>query len=721
MGDKTMKVFVEQALKRGAQKSMVNAKHACLDLAADATATAACNTGEIADAKKAKAEAEGIADPSTIADADVAKDLKKGKEADAANGMDVCTAAGANDAAKRICRTTVGTEIAALEGKTAPSGRRLAEMKKGKIDERLEKAGRKTFGKKMTACMDAADLETGDPAIATAKTACGNDAANMYTKATGKAGLNDGTTSGTGDIKEADLEMIKEDVAAAALAETNRGIKKAIAEGETYTEVEKANLKKEAIKKAKGASADEDHIDYAKLKNKAGAKAVGEKAIACVATAANADAAKTATGCLEADLLKEEDEATGCGVYCLTDAPTKKRLKRKAQKEILKDKMKACGDCIDEDEENVGKYFGREKRANNDKKEAASSLLGDKMKAATGTDVAAKRAKVKKEMKEIMGQTKDVTDEELDEALDLAAVDVVDDIDACLVPADCRAEVDAKVEAVTGCKPKAVKAKKNTLAKIAAGKVGRDTKDAGEMDEAVIEAAEKTKYQSVGGIEKWDMAKAEVKKCRDVMGDDKVLKIKKKPSIDVVVEYAGDCVTATDAAVKAAMDATDADMKVEIVGEPTKDPLDSKCKTMFKASKKAGKAAATDDELKGALADKYTAVTTASGRRLNGGRHLNSVDVSADQSSEVESESTTTSGGTTGGTTDNTPTDDSGSTDKTPDDKTPDDKTTTTAAPGSGDETAPSAEDDLNSANTAMLSSSMVVIAFASVALSLFL
>merc|ERR1711865_207282 len=330
MGDKTMKVFVEQALKRGAQKSMVNAKHACLDLAADATAKAACNTAEIADAKKAKAEAEGIADPSTIADADVAKDLKKGKEEDAANGMDVCTAAAADDAAKKTCRTTVGTEIAALEGKTN------AEMKKGKIDERLEKAGRKTFAKKMTACMDAADLETGAPAIATAKTACGTDATNMYTKATGKAGLNDGTTSGTGDIKEADLEMIKEDVAAAALAETNRGIKKAIADGETYTEVEKANLKKEAIKKAKGASADEDHIDYAKLKNKAGAKAVGEKAIACVATAANAEAAKTASGCSDADLLKEDKDATGKDV-AESSATAKKRVKRKAQKEILKD------------------------------------------------------------------------------------------------------------------------------------------------------------------------------------------------------------------------------------------------------------------------------------------------------------------------------------------------------------------------------------------------
>merc|ERR1712166_1414056 len=185
------------------------------------------------------------------------------------------------------------------------------------------------------------------------------------------------------------------------------------------------------------------------------------------------------------------------------------------------------------------------------------------MKAATGTDVAAKRVKVKKEMKEIMGQTKDVTDEELDEALDLAAVDVVDDIDACLVPANCRAEVDAKVEAVTGCKPKAVKAKKNTLAKIAAGKVGRDTKDAGEMD------------------------------------------------------------------------AVDADMKVEIVGEPTKDPLDSKCKTMFKASKKDGKTAATDDELKGVLPDKYTTLVKASGRRLGG----ETIDVSADQSTEITTES----------------------------------------------------------------------------------
>merc|ERR1712195_400679 len=368
--------------------------------------------------------------------------------------------------------------------------------------------------------------------------------------------------------------------------------------------------------------------------------------------------------------------------------------------EILKDKMKACGNCIDEDEENVGKYFGREKRANNDKKEAAASLVGDTMKAATGTDVAAKRAKVKKEMKEIMGQTKDVTDEELDEALDLAAVDVVDDIDACLVPADCRAEVDAKVEAVTGCKPKAVKAKKNTLAKIAAGKVGRDTKDAGEMDEAVIEAAEKAKYQSVGGIEKWETVKPKVKKCRDAMGDDEVLKVKKKPSIDVVVEYAGDYVKATNTAVKTAMDAVDADMKVEIVGEPTKDPLDSKCKTMFKASKKDGKTAATDDELKGVLPDKYTTLVKASGRRLGG----ETIDVSADQSTEITTESADKKAAD-----DKAAADKAAADKKAADDKKADDTAATPAAAEAG------------AVRTAMLSSSMVVVAFASVALSLFL
>ena len=49
---------------------------------------------------------------------------------------------------------------------------------------------------------------------------------------------------------------------------------------------------------------------------------------------------------------------------------------------------------------------------------------------------------------------------------------------------------------------------------------------------------------------------------------------------------------------------------------------------------------ATDDELKGAIADKYTAVTTA-GRRLNG-RRLPTVGVSADQSTEISSVDTGT-------------------------------------------------------------------------------
>ena len=48
----------------------------------------------------------------------------------------------------------------------------------------------------------------------------------------------------------------------------------------------------------------------------------------------------------------------------------------------------------------------------------------------------------------------------------------------------------------------------------------------------------------------------------------------------------------------------------------------------------------------GAIADKYTAVTTA-GRRLNDGRRLPTVGVSADQSAEVESTAASSSTGTT--------------------------------------------------------------------------
>ena len=642
--DKVIKVEAEKAFKKGAQKSMMNAKQACLDIAADDTAKAACNTNELADAKKAKAEAEGknLAD---ITDSDVAKDLEKGKQEDTASAMEACTEKASGDTETRACRAAVATHVAAMEGKTAPDRRRLTAMEQNKIDKRMAKAGVQSFAKKMAACMDAAELETDSTAKATAKTACDTDKTNVFTAATGKAGSNDGAPSSTGDIKEGDIDITKEDAAVAALMDTNRATAKAKVDGETYTAAEELAMKNSAINKVKGSSIDEAKGTFAALKKKAGAKAVGEKAAACVAAAATPDAAKAATGCGKADLMEEDKIATGKSAADVTDVAVKK-AKREAQKEILKDKMKACGNCINADETDVAKYLERDTKIVNDKKQASASLLGDKMKSATGTTTE-KRTKMKTELKRLTGKTVDPTDEELDGTLDMAGMDTLDAIDDCEAAdkAACRTEADATLKAMLDCKPKAVKVKKNQIAKLAAGRAGADAKEANKS-EADIELAEKNKYESVGGAEPWDVAKAEVKKAREAYDANKEVVIKKKKSVDVIVEYAGDCGTDDDAAIKTAMDEVDATMEVARVGQPKKDATDNKCKATFVVKKKAGETAATDDELKGAIADKYTAVTTA-GRRLNDGRRLPTVGVSADQSAEVESTAASSSTGTT--------------------------------------------------------------------------
>ena len=58
-------------------------------------------------------------------------------------------------------------------------------MDLNKIKKRMNEAGVASFGKKMNACMDAADLETG-AAVGTAKDACKTAETEMFTKATGK-------------------------------------------------------------------------------------------------------------------------------------------------------------------------------------------------------------------------------------------------------------------------------------------------------------------------------------------------------------------------------------------------------------------------------------------------------------------------------------------------------------------------------------------------------
>merc|ERR1712195_310160 len=101
-GEKTKKInrMIAKVMKKGAQKSMANAKQACIDLAADNAAKVLCNTNEIEHAKIAKAEAEGK-DVKDIKDADVAKDLEKGKEADTSEAMEACTEKATGDAEEK--------------------------------------------------------------------------------------------------------------------------------------------------------------------------------------------------------------------------------------------------------------------------------------------------------------------------------------------------------------------------------------------------------------------------------------------------------------------------------------------------------------------------------------------------------------------------------------------------------------------------------------------
>merc|ERR1712195_8312 len=241
-GEKTKKInrMIAKVMKKGAQKSMANAKQACIDLAADNAAKVLCNTNEIAHAKIAKAEAEGK-DVADIKDADVAKDLEKGKEADTSEAMEACTEKATGTAAEiktktRACVTDVETLVAATEGKTKSA------MDLNKIKQRMEKAGVASFAKSMNACMDAAGLETG-AAVGTAKDACKTAETDMFTKATGKI---------AGDIKEGDVAKAREDAAVKAFMETNIATANAVVDGETYTDDQKKAAVKEGLKKVEG-------------------------------------------------------------------------------------------------------------------------------------------------------------------------------------------------------------------------------------------------------------------------------------------------------------------------------------------------------------------------------------------------------------------------------------------------------------------------------------
>merc|ERR1712195_398921 len=294
--DKRIKRIVAKVMKKGAQKSMANAKQACIDLAAgDAAATVLCNTNEIRDAKIAKAEAEGK-DVADIKDADVAKDLELGKEADTSEAMEACTEKATGTAAEiktktRACVTDVETLVAATEGKTKGA------MDLNKIKQRMEKAGVASFAKSMKACM-----------------------------------------------------------------ETNIATANAVVDGETYTDDQKNAAVKEALKKVEG---DKSTTEFDKTKLVSLKKKAGDKAVACVMATAN-DALALAA-CDDANLMDEAKSATGEAI--VTDVDVKKQDKRKAAKDLLKAKLKACGKfTVDADDVKVATFLKRGEKMFNDKK-----------------------------------------------------------------------------------------------------------------------------------------------------------------------------------------------------------------------------------------------------------------------------------------------------------------------------------------------------------------
>merc|ERR1712195_35909 len=452
----------------------------------------------------------------------------------------------------------------------------------------------------MNACMDAAGLETGAAAVGTAKDACKTTETDMFTKATGKI---------AGDIKEGDVAKAREDAAVKAFMETNIATANAVVDGETYTDNQKQAAVKEALKKVEGdkSTTEFEKTKLVSLKKKAGAKAIGDKAVACVMATAS-DAAALAA-CDDANLMDEAKLATGETI--VTDVDVKKKDKRKAAKDLLKAKLNACGKfTVDADDLKVATFLKRGEKMFNDKKQAIAEIIRDKMKV---------ELKLLADAKD--GSVAEVTDEELDATLDVGAADLLDSYDDCATAdkAACKSEIEADLKKALGCETKAIQVKKNQIAKLVAAQYGADIKAADDAkttaekkaapvrDEAAVEALMKTKFESVGGVKgTFDACKAEIKKAKDAYVLNKDVVIKKKESVDIVIAYdatAGACEVADDDdAIKAVLEAADDTMNIEKVGVPTKDG--DKCKTTFIATKKTG--TATSLEWKGAIAKKYT-------------------------------------------------------------------------------------------------------------------
>ena len=643
--EKQIKRMVEESLKKGTQKSIVETIIACLDLAADEIAAkTACHTNEIRDAKIAKAEAEGkqVVD---IEDADVAKDLEKGKEQDTSSAMEACTEKAVDSIATRACVAAVERHVATTEGMDFAD---LTREEKNVVKGRMNRAGANSFAKKMNACMEAAELE-GD--IASAKNACRDGAQGILTSGTGKIGT---------DIREGDVEIVQEDATVRAFAETNIAIAKAVMDGETYTDNEKQKAVEKAVNQIKATVGALEKSRMAALKKTAGARALGDKAVACVrVTTSDAEAF---AACSDANLMEEKQLASGTAAI-ITDIVEKGRAKREAVQELLKYGLKSDGEdgsgrIVDMTVEatKVATLLKRQAKMWNDKKQAVAEYICDKMKAATGTK-AEKRTKMKLELKRISvakdgsgRRLDDITDEELDAALDMGAKEILDIIDDCdtVDRATCRTEVEVTLQTALGCQVKAVQAKKNQIAKLIAAQKGADIQaadDAKTAEEKVtapvkteeeIQALMKTKFESVGGVPgTFDAYKAEIKKVKDayLLNTDYV--IKKKQSIDIVVAYAGACVDASDTTIQMTLEVAESEMDIEKIGTPTLDTNDNKCKEIYRAKRKTGHAADTGDEWS-VIAETYTAVT-ATGRRLNG-RPLTTMEVSAAQTTEAFSQ-----------------------------------------------------------------------------------
>jgi hypothetical protein len=161
-----------------------------------------------------------------------------------------------------------------------------------------------------------------------------------------------------------------------AFTETNIAIAKAMVDGETYTDDEKRAATAEAVRKVKGVTTTSvlDKSRRVGLRKKAGARALGDKAVACVmATTSDAEAL---TACSDANLMEEKRLASG-QTAAVTNIVDKERAKREAVKELLKYGLKAHPEDhaligITDKATKVASLLKRPAKMFNDKKQAVN-------------------------------------------------------------------------------------------------------------------------------------------------------------------------------------------------------------------------------------------------------------------------------------------------------------------------------------------------------------